>query len=315
MRNIKILAVESEIGAGTRGASLGFEAIRIAALDFGSNFFRQFPTEKIPDENAMLLESARSLHARRGKYVKIVCERVMEAVSRTLKEGNFPILISGDHTSASGTIAGIKMAYPEARIGVIWIDAHADLHSPYTTPSGNMHGMPLAAALGEDNLSQKINTPDENTISFWEDFKMIGGISPKIRYENLVYVSLRDFEPQEEYLIRQNKVKVFSTDEINNLGIDKIGREILQAVEPCDYIYISFDVDSMDPTISRGTGTPAPNGITEKQAATLLQRLVQNPKVCCFEITEVNPTLDKENLMAENVFEILLKVTNQLVND
>src|SRR6185295_17646196 len=108
MRNIKILAVESEIGAGTRGASLGFEAIRIAALDFGSMFFRQFPAEKIPDENAMLLESARSLHARRGKYVKIVCERVMEVVSRTLKDGNFPVVISGDHASSVGTIAGIK---------------------------------------------------------------------------------------------------------------------------------------------------------------------------------------------------------------
>jgi len=315
MRNIKILAVESEVGAGTRGASMGFEAIRIAALDFGSNFFKQFPAEKIPDENFSLLEPARSLHARRGKYVKMVCERIMEAVHRTLKEGNFPIVISGDHSSSAGTIAGIKTAYPNARLGVIWIDAHADLHSPYTTPSGNMHGMPLAASLAEDNLSQKTNTPDENTIAFWEDFKLMGGISPKIRYENLVYVTLRDMEPQEEYLIRQNKVKIFSTDEINNLGIDKIGREILMAVEPCDYIYISFDVDSMDPTISRGTGTPAPSGITEKQAASLLQRLVQNQKVCCFEITEVNPTLDKENLMAENAFEILLKVTNQLLYD
>jgi arginase len=315
MRNIKILAVESELGAGTRGAGLGFDAIKIAALDFGSTFFRQFPEEVIPDENNMLFEPARSLHARRGKYVQIVCERLMTSVNRTLKEGNFPIVISGDHSCSSGTIAGVKSAFPDARIGVIWIDAHADLHSPYTTPSGNMHGMSLAASLAEDNLTQKVNTPDEPTISFWEDFKLMGGMSPKIRYENLVFVSLRDFEPQEEYLIRQNKVKVFSTDEINNLGIDKIGREILQAVEPCDYIYITFDVDSMDPTISRGTGTPAPNGITEKQAATLLQRLVQNPKVCCFEITEVNPTLDKENLMAENVFEILLKVTNQLLND
>src|ERR1043165_505099 len=173
MRNIKILAVESEIAAGTRGASLGFEAIRIAALDFGSNFFRQFPTEKIPDENAMLLEPARSLHARRGKYVKIVCERVKEAVSRTLKEGNFPIIISGDHASAAGTIAGIKTAYPDSRIAVIWMDAHADLHSPYTTPSGNMHGMPLAAALGEDNQSNKMNKPDKDTLEAWNKIKRI----------------------------------------------------------------------------------------------------------------------------------------------
>jgi arginase len=315
MKNIKILANKSEIGAGTRGASLGFDAIKIAALDFGSGFFRQFPEAEIKDENDMLFEPARSLHARRGKGVLMVCERISQAVEQTLKTGSFPIVMAGDHSSAAGTIAGIKTAYPEARIGVIWIDAHADLHSPYTTPTGNMHGMPLAMSLAEDNLAQRMNNPDEATIEFWEQCKNMNGIAPKIRYENLVFVTVRDTEPQEDYLIRQNKVKVFSTDEINNLGIDKIAREVLSAVEPCDYIYISFDVDSMDPTISRGTGTPAPNGITEKQAAALLQRLIQSPKVCCFEITEVNPTLDKENLMAENVFEILLKVTNQLIND
>jgi arginase len=315
MKKIKILAITSEIGAGTRGASLGFDAIKIAALDFGSTFFKQFPETDIKDENDMLLEPAGSLHARRGKGVLAVCERVSQAVRETLQDGKFPIVIAGDHSSAAGTIAGIKSAYPSSRIGVIWIDAHADLHSPYTTPSGNMHGMPLAISLGEDNLVQRTNNPDESTVEFWEQCKNMNGIEPKIRYENLVYVTVRDTEPQEDYLIRQQKVKVFSTEEINNLGIDKIAREILTAVEPCDFIYISFDVDSMDPTISRGTGTPAPNGITEKQAAALLQRLMQSPKVCCFEITEVNPTLDKENLMAENTFEILLKVTNQLLND
>ncbi len=315
MKRIKILAVKSEIGAGTRGASLGFDAIKIAALDFGSTFFKQFPEETIQDENAMLLESSRSVHARRGKGVLAVCEKVSQAVQQTLIDGNFPIMITGDHSSAAGTIAGIKTAYPESRIGVIWIDAHADLHSPYTTPSGNMHGMALAIALAEDNLAQRTNNPDESTVELWEQLKNMNNISPKLRYENLVYVTVRDTEPQEDYLIRQQKVKVFTTDEINNFGIDKIAREILTSVEPCDYIYISFDVDSMDATISRGTGTPAPNGITEKQVAALLQRLMQSPKVCCFEITEVNPTLDKENLMAENAFEILLKVTNQLLYD
>jgi arginase len=315
VKNIKILAVPSEIGAGTRGASMGYDAMKIAALDFGSTFFKQFPAEEIKNENDQLLEPAGSLHLRRGRGVLAVCERVSEAVQKILVDGNFPIVIAGDHSTAAGTIGGIKLINPNAKVGVIWIDAHADLHSPYTTPSGNFHGMPLAMSLAEDNLTQRNNKPDQATIDLWNQGKNLGGTSPKIRYENLVFVTLRDFEPQEEYLIRQNKVKTFSTDDLNNLGIDKIAREILNAIEPCDCIYISFDVDSMDPTISRGTGTPAPNGITEKQAATLLQRLMQSPKVCCFEITEINPTLDKENLMAENAFEILLKVTNQLMND
>ncbi len=187
--------------------------------------------------------------------VLAVCEKVSKAVQQTLIDGNFPIMIAGDHSSAAGTIAGIKTAYPESRIGVIWIDAHADLHSPYTTPSGNMHGMALAIALAEDNLAQRTNNPDESTVELWEQLKNMNNISPKLRYENLVYVTVRDTEPQEDYLIRQQKVKVFTTDEINNFGIDKIAREILTSVEPCDYIYISLDVDSMDATISRGTGT------------------------------------------------------------
>lgn len=315
MKQIKIIEVKSEVGAGTRGASLGVDAIKIASLDFGSDYFRKYQSIDIPTENQILYEPSRSSYARRGKGVLATCVRVSEAVKTVLKEDNFPIILSGDHSSAAGTIAGIKMAYPESRIGIVWIDAHADLHSPYTTPSGNMHGMPLAASLGEDNLLQKVNNVDDNTKEFWEKFKHIGEIAPKIRYDNLVYVCLRDYEPQEDFLIKQHRVRVITTDEINNYGIDKAAREVLYAVEPCDYIYISFDVDAMDSSISKGTGTPVPNGITEKQAASLILRLLQDEKVCCFEIAEVNPTLDKENTMAENAFEILQKATNQLYND
>ncbi len=294
---------------------MGVDAIKIASLDFGSDYFKKYQSVDIKTENQMLYEPSRSNYARRGKGVLATCERVSEAVKSVLKEDNFPIILSGDHSSAAGTIAGIKMAYPESRIGVVWIDAHADLHSPYTTPSGNMHGMPLAASLGEDNLLQRVNNVDDNTKEFWERFKHIGEISPKIRYDNLVYVCLRDYEQQEDFLIKQHRVRVITTDEINNYGIDKAAREVLYAVEPCDYIYISFDVDAMDSSISKGTGTPVPNGITEKQAASLILRLLQDEKVCCFEIAEVNPTLDKENTMAENAFEILQKATNQLYND
>jgi arginase len=315
MKGIKIIEVKSEIGAGTRGASMGIDAVKIAALDFGSNYFRQFPTIEIPVENHLLYDPARTIYARRIKGVLNVCERLAEEVKKTLEQQNFPIILSGDHSSAIGSIAGIKMAYPNARIGVIWIDAHADLHSPYTTPSGNMHGMPLAASLAEDNDILKINNVDETTREYWEKLKNIGGVSPKLKYDNLVFVALRDFEREEDYLIRQNKVRVFTTDEINTYGTDKVGREILAAVEPCDYIYITFDVDSMDSSISKGTGTPVPNGITEKQAAALILLLLLNEKVVCFEITEINPTLDKENLMAENAFEILQRVTNQIINE
>jgi arginase len=137
-------------------------------------------------------------------------------------------------------------------------------------------------------------------------------MAPKITYKDLVYIALRDVEPEESYLIKKHKVRTFSTNEVRKNGVEKIARDALAHLSHCNLIYISFDVDSMDSSISKGTGTPVRNGITEKEAGSLIVRLIQNEKVCCFEICEVNPTLDRENLMAENTFEILQKAVSQL---
>lgn len=312
MKKVKFIEVKSEIGAGTRGASLGVDAVKIAALDYGSNLFKNVNKVEVPTENHLLYESPGSPYAKRIKGILTMYERIGKEVSASLKSNEFSIVLAGDHSTAGGTIAGIKMAYPKARLGVIWIDAHADLHSPYTSPSGNMHGMPLAVSLGEDNITNKINKPDKETTEYWNKLKKVGGISPKINYKDLVFIALRDVEPEESYLIKKNKVKVITTAEVKRHGVERIARDTLAHLSQCNIIYISFDVDSMDSSISKGTGTPVRNGITEKEAGSLLVRLIQNEKVCCFEICEVNPTLDKENLMAENTFEILQKVVSQI---
>jgi len=187
------------------------------------------------------------------------------------------------------------------------------LHSPYTTPSGNVHGMPVAICLGEDNLDKQINKLDKETNEYWEKLKNIGGISPKILPRDIVYVCLRDYEKQEEHIIKKNKIKVVPTAEVRRMGTERVGRDILIYLDHCDIIYITFDVDSMDSSISKGTGTPVPGGINEREAGDLIIRLLQSEKICCFEMTEVNPTLDKENLMAENAFEILQKATNEIL--
>ncbi|HLG03458.1 MAG TPA: arginase [Bacteroidia bacterium] len=311
-RKIKFIEVKSEIGAGTRGASLGVDAIKIAALDYGSDMFRKYETLEIKNENQLLFEPAGSPYAKRLKGTIALCERISQEVAKTLRSNGFPILLAGDHSSAVGTIAGIKMAHPKTRLGVIWIDAHADLHSPWTTPSGNMHGMPLAAMLGEDNIPNKMNKPDKDTIELWKKLKELGGFSPKFTYRDLVYIGVRDVEPEESALLKKNNAKIFTTAEVKRHGVERIARDTLSYLNHCNLIYISFDVDSMDSSISKGTGTPVRNGITEKEAGSLLVRLIQNEKVCCFEVSEVNPTLDKENLMAENTFEILTKVVAQL---
>jgi len=314
MKKLKIIEVKSELGAGTRGASMGPDAIKIAAFDYGSSLFKQVETVQIPVDNNLLFDSPGSLYAKRIKSMITLYEKIASEVSHTLKRNEFPLILAGDHSSSGGTIAGIKMAYPKQRLGVIWIDAHADLHSPYTTPSGNLHGMPVAVSLGEDNVNNKMNKPDKETLELWNKLKRIGNITPKFEYRDLVYISLRDIEPEENFLLKKHKVKIFTTAEVKRNGVEKIARDALAHLHNCANIYISFDVDAMDSSISKGTGTPVRNGITEKEAGSLCVRLIQNEKVCCFEIAEVNPTLDKENLMAENTFEILQKVVSQLTN-
>lgn len=311
-KSVKLIEVKSEVGAGTRGASLGIEAIKIAALDFRSTFFKKYRSMAIPDDNAALYGEVGSRYARRIKSILKMHERISAGVRDVLKDGKFPIILSGDHSNAGGTIAGIKMAYPDSNIGVIWIDAHADMHTPYTTPSGNMHGMPMAVSLGEDNIENKVNTLDYETIELWEMLKNVGGISPKLEYRDLLFIALRDFEEQEGYLLKKNKVKIITTTEFKKTGVAKICREAIRYLSHCEKIYISFDVDALDPSISRGTGTPVKGGINEREAADMILDLIQNERVCCLEFTEVNPTLDSENVMAETAFEILQKVVRQI---
>lgn len=312
---LKIIEVKSEIGAGTRGASLGVDAIKIAALDYGSRFFKKHKSIEVPNENHLLLESTGSPFAKRISGILTMVERVSDTVQETLQNNEFPVLLAGDHSTAAGTISGIKAAYPKSRLGVIWIDAHADLHSPYTTPSGNMHGMPLAMVLDEDNLHAKVNKLDQETINYWFQLKNVGNIAPKINYRDLVLITARDMEKPEEALLKKNNVKNITTADLRKRGVERIVIEVMMHLDHCDLIYVSFDVDSLDPAVSRGTGTPVAQGMTEREAGTLMSKLITNKKVCCFEIVEVNPTLDRENLMAESAFEILVKSTNALRNE
>lgn len=313
MKNIKLIEVPSEIGAGTRGASLGIEAIKIAALDFMSNFFIHFPSEKVPTENKLLYEPIESPYAKRIKGIAAMYEKVSKAVADSVKNNFFPVVLSGDHSTSGATIAGLKIAKPRSKLGVIWIDAHADLHTPYTTPSGNMHGMPLAASINEDNLESGVHELDPETTKHWNFLKNIGKIAPKVLPEDIVFISLRDYEKEEKNLIDKYGIKVISTKEVRSKGPENIVRSVTRYLSDCSDIYVSFDVDSLDSSISKGTGTPVNNGLREREAEDLISKFMQNRKVCCFEITEVNPTLDKENLMAEIAFNILQRSVNVLM--
>ena len=184
-KEIKIIEVKSEIGAGTRGASLGVEAMKIASLDLKSDLFRQYDSVEVENVNELLFDGAKHAYAKFIDGVLIMEERVCLEVYETIFDEFFPLIMAGDHSTSYGTLCGIKKANPKKRLGVVWIDAHADIHTPYTTPSGNMHGMALAMACDIDNLECKVNNPKGETIEYWEEIMNVGLPGAKIYPEDL----------------------------------------------------------------------------------------------------------------------------------
>src|SRR4028119_540476 len=195
MRRIKLLEVRSELGAGTRGASLGIDALKVACLNKGSDYFRQFNSVAVPDQNQVLFDKNHFPYAKHIDSIYTVLKGISSTVEQTLRFGEFPLVLAGDHSNAAGTIAGIKATYPHKTLGVVWIDAHADIHSPYTTPSGNVHGMPLGLALANDNLAKQINDVDPETAELWRMCQSLGlQDGPNLDINDLVYVAVRDTE-------------------------------------------------------------------------------------------------------------------------
>lgn len=311
---IKLIKNRSDIGAGTRGSDMGIDALEIAAINSGNDYFNRHAYEDVETHNETIYQKNTNNFAKRIEHVVQQCERVAKVVSSNLIVGNYPIVLSGDHSSALGTISGLKSANPQSRIGVIWLDAHTDIHSPFTSPSGNIHGMPLAAALGLDNLEYQINQPDEATLLQWYKMKNIGIDGPKILPQDLIYFGIRDYEEAEQKVINEQHIKFFKVEELRFKGLENCVQEAIQLLSNCDLIYISFDVDSMDcDRISYGTGTPVPAGFNPEEVIQIIQLFQATGKVKCIELTEINPLLDnKGNKMAETAFEVLDKVSNTI---
>lgn len=310
--DIKIIKNRSDIGAGTRGSDLGIDALEIAAINAKNDFFVRFPYEDVETHNESIYNKVNAPFAKRIVHVQEQCSRVASAVKGHASAGGFTIVLSGDHSNALGTISGLKAAHPDQTLGVVWIDAHADLHSPFTSPSGNIHGMPLAAALGEDNLACQVNEVAASTQTLWEDMKNIAVDGPKVLPEHVVFFGVRDTEEPEEKLMEHAGIRNYTVHELRYRGFDTCLAEAKQKLEDCDQVYISFDVDSMDcDMVSYGTGTPVSKGFDPKEVKCIIRSLLSMGKVVCLELTEVNPLLDNRgNKMAETAFKILDEVVS-----
>nr|WP_299034856.1 arginase [uncultured Tenacibaculum sp.] len=314
MKEIKIIKNRSDIGAGTRGSDMGVDAIEIAAINKKSNYFDSFDFEDVITENESIYNKVNNSFAKRIDSVFNQCKRLSNHVKVNLQEGKFPIVLSGDHSSALGTISGIKAANPNKRVGVVWIDAHGDLHSPYTSPSGNIHGMPLSAAISDDNLDCQINDVSRETSELWERMKNIGVPGQKVLPEDIIFFGVRDTEEPEDKQMEKYGIKNYMVAEVRYRGLDVCVNEALDKLSVCDVIYVSFDVDSMDcDMISYGTGTPVPKGFDQHEIIDIINGLLASNKVACLEFVEVNPLLDfKGNKMAETAFEVLEEVTKKV---
>lgn len=314
MKEIKLIKNRSDIGAGTRGADMGIDAIEIAAINKNNDYFDTYDFEDVETENESIYNKVKNSFAKRIDSVLNQCMRLSNHVKTNLQENRFPIVLSGDHSSGLGTISGVKSAYPNKRLGVVWIDAHGDLHSPYTSPSGNIHGMPLAAAIADDNLDCQINKVERSTADLWNKMKNIGVDGQKVKPEDIIFFGVRDTEEPEDKQIEKYNIKNYKVDEVRYRGLETCVNEALDKLADCDVIYISFDVDSMDcDMISYGTGTPVPKGFDNQEVVNIINGLLASKKVVCFELVEVNPLLDfKGNKMAETAFEVLEAVTKNI---
>jgi len=302
----KILICSSEVGAGKRGASLGPDAVRIAAVNLLYNLFYQIPSDEIKVQKL----NRYSPEYKSAKYIKLIASthaKICRKMCNTHLQGYKTLIFSGDHSNAAGFISGFREAYPDKKIGVIWIDAHGDIHSPYTSPSGNMHGMPIAILLGHDNTEAHTKKMKPEVIKNWEKIKRTGKskITPKLLPEDIVYIDIRDLEAQEWAAIKTLKIKHYTPQDREKKGTQKIADEVVTYFEGYDGIYVSFDVDSLDPSISRGTGTPVEGGLSLEDAKTLLKTFTRMHNFKSLEVTEVNPLLDTENKMATAVVKIL----------
>jgi len=317
MKSIRIIKNRSDVGAGTRGSDMGVDAIEIAAINQENTYFNNYKYEDVNTENESVYNKVNNSFAKRIDSVLQQCKRVANHVKVNLQEKRFPIVLSGDHSAALGTISGVKAAYPKQRVGVVWIDAHADIHSPYSSPSGNIHGMPLAAALAEDNLEYEINDVSRHTADLWDRMKNIAIPGTKLLADDLVYFGVRDTEKPEDAQIEKLGIKNYKVAEIRYRGLQTCVEEAIDRLSNCDVIYISFDVDSMDcDLISYGTGTPVPKGFDQYEVISIFNQFIETKKVVCVEFVEVNPLLDlKGNKMAETAFEVLDAITTTIIDN
>jgi len=298
---VKILGFPVDLGAGRRGVDMGPSAMRISQI---SERLQNLGYKVIDDGNIEIeIIERQSQGNPQLKYLKEIIKRsetLATKVEKSLSEGNFPLVLGGDHSMAIGSVSGIASYCKKnnLRLGVIWIDAHTDMNTDQTSPSGNIHGMPLASLLG---LGNKALT------HFY-------GFAPKVKPENCVVIGARSIDPLERKNIKAIGLKVYTMADIDKIGIHRIiSRVLKQFKNSVDHIHISFDVDSVDPSVAPGVGTPVPGGLSYRETHLLMEAIAECGCMSSLEIAEVNPILDYKNQTALFAAEVVASSMGQRI--
>jgi len=285
-RKVAILSVPMDLGQGRRGVDMGPSAIRCGRLEERLEALGHEVLDlghvNVPDAEELGVESA-GPGGGMGflEAIRAACTEAAEKLL-ALADDVFPVILGGDHSISMGSVTGVSR---RQRTGVIWVDAHGDFNTPDTSPTGNIHGMPLAAlcGFGDDRLVDLV----------WP--------GPKVHPEDVVLIGVRDLDSQERRLMREAGVTVYTMKELDHLGLPRVAEKTLDRLGGLDRLHVSFDADVLDPEIAPGVGTPVPGGITFREAHLLMELFADSGRVTSLDLVEVNPILDRENRTANTL--------------
>ena len=284
--DIAIIGAPLDLGAGRRGVDMGPSALRLAGLN-GKLASLGYRVDDLGNVSAAQQEStpAGPENAKYLPQIARTCLKLAEAVESVASANKFPLVLGGDHSVAIGTVAGISQAFRKRgeKVGLIWIDAHADMNTPDSSPSGNVHGMPLACCLGRG--------PRELTHIF--------EYAPMVEGKNVILIGIRDVDISERQIVRESGIRAFTMRDIDERGLTNVMKEaIALANDGTSGFHLSLDMDAVDPDEAPGVGTPVRGGMTYREAHLAMETICDCSRMVSMEIVEVNPVLDSANRTA-----------------
>ena len=296
---VGIFGVPMDLGQDRRGVDMGPSAIRYARIE-GALEDLDYRVTDLGNAGVPIPEVVASRQeARHLEAVRSVCEEVAGRAEAIVSDGLFPIFLGGDHSISIGTVSGVVKGSAGARTGVIWLDAHADFNTPETSPSGNVHGMPLATLTGRGHPS----------------LVEIGGPGPSVRAEDVVLIGLRSVDLEERNLLRGACAKVYTMKEIDAYGVARIVRQALKDLSHVNRVHLSFDLDALDPEVAPGVGTPVRGGLTYREAHLVMELINEAGIVTSLDVVEVNPILDVKNGTAALAVELMESLMGRRIID